>query len=170
MKQLIALAAVLLGASGAAHSQTTQAQARSYLLSAFVTGAAPTILSSDVGLSLGLRERLGLPPNASRDAIYEALFARTEGKSIRVRAAARDEAPLVATRAGAHPLFAVEAGETSFVVAYDVRDLLAFPPTVHVNGLSPLHPYHRLARVVQRRSYIDALAKGKERPRRRRTS
>lgn len=57
-----------------------------------------------------------------------------------------------------------------YSIAYDVRDLLAFPPTVHVNGLSPLHPYHRLARVVQRRSYIDALAKGKERPRRRRTS
>jgi outer membrane protein OmpA-like peptidoglycan-associated protein len=121
MKQLIALAAVLLGASGAAHSQTTEAQARSYLLTAFVTGAAPTILSADVGLSLGLRERLRLPGEASRDAIYKALSARTEGKSLRVRPATADEAPLVAARAAGHPLFAVEAGDTAFVVAYDLR-------------------------------------------------
>lgn len=121
MKQLIALAAIFLGASGAAHSQTTEAQARSYVLSAFVTGAAPTILSTDIGLSLGLRERLRLPADANRDAIYEALFARTEGKPLRVRAAKADEVPMVAARAGANPLFAVEAGDTSFVVTYDLR-------------------------------------------------
>lgn len=121
MKQLVALAAIFLGASGAVHSQTTEAQARSYVLSAFVTGAAPAILSTDVGLSFGLRERLKLPADANRDVIYEALFARTEGKPLRVRAAKADEAPMVAARAGANPLFAVEAGETSFVVAYDLR-------------------------------------------------
>ncbi len=44
-----------------------------------------------------------------------------------------------------------------YSIGYDVRDLLAFPPTVALNDLSPLHPYHRLARVVQRRSYLDDL-------------
>lgn len=48
-----------------------------------------------------------------------------------------------------------------YSLAYDVRDLLEFPPTVDLDDLSPLHPYHRLARVVQRRSYLDVLAKGR---------
>ncbi|MEO7429607.1 MAG: phosphotransferase [Acidimicrobiales bacterium] len=45
-----------------------------------------------------------------------------------------------------------------YSIAYDVRDLLAFPPTVGLRDLSPLHPYHRLARVVQRHSYLDDLS------------
>lgn len=48
-----------------------------------------------------------------------------------------------------------------YSVAYDVRELLDFPPTADLDQLSPLHPYHRLARVVQRRSYLDVLAKGR---------
>ena len=42
-----------------------------------------------------------------------------------------------------------------FAVAYEVRELLAFPPTAAVSQLSPLHAYHRLARVVNRTSYLD---------------
>lgn len=48
-----------------------------------------------------------------------------------------------------------------YSIAYDVRDLLAFPPTCPLTDLSPLHPYHRLARVVQRRSYLDVMARGR---------
>jgi aminoglycoside phosphotransferase len=46
-----------------------------------------------------------------------------------------------------------------YSIAYDVRDLLATPPTTSVKDLSPLHAYHRLARVVQRHSYLDAMDK-----------
>ncbi len=42
-----------------------------------------------------------------------------------------------------------------FAIAYEVRELLAFPPTAPVNTLSPLHAWHRLARVVRRESYLD---------------
>lgn len=42
-----------------------------------------------------------------------------------------------------------------FSIAYEVRELLAFPPTAPVRGLSPLHAYHRLARVVRGESYLD---------------
>lgn len=48
-----------------------------------------------------------------------------------------------------------------YSIAYDVRELLAFPPAASLVDLSPLHPYHRLSRVVRGRSYLDALAKGR---------
>ena len=44
-----------------------------------------------------------------------------------------------------------------YSIAYDVRDLLAFPPTVEASRLPSLHPYHRLARVVQGQSYLDSI-------------
>jgi len=44
-----------------------------------------------------------------------------------------------------------------YSIAYDVRELLAFPPTRGVNRLPELHPYHRLARVVQGTSYLDSI-------------
>ena len=121
MKQLLAVAAALLGVSGAAAQGPSEAQARSYVLSAFVTGAAPTILAADVDLSAGLRERLGLAKDASRERIYDTLFTRTEGKSIRVRSSSAQEAPMAAARAAGSPVFAVEAGDGSFVVVYDLK-------------------------------------------------
>jgi hygromycin-B 7''-O-kinase len=44
-----------------------------------------------------------------------------------------------------------------YSIAYDVRDLLATPPTVGVKDLSPLHAYHRLLRIVERDSYLDKM-------------
>ena len=46
-----------------------------------------------------------------------------------------------------------------YSIAYDVRDLLAFPPTTSLRDLSEHHPYHRLARVVEGRSYLDDFAR-----------
>lgn len=48
-----------------------------------------------------------------------------------------------------------------YSIAYDVRDLLAAPPTVSPRHLPELHAYHRLARVVERKSYIDVLGRGR---------
>jgi aminoglycoside phosphotransferase (APT) family kinase protein len=42
-----------------------------------------------------------------------------------------------------------------FSIAYEVRELLAYPPDRSVSDLSPLHAYHRLARIVNRTSYLD---------------
>ncbi len=44
-----------------------------------------------------------------------------------------------------------------YSMAFDVKELLEFPPAAPPNELSPLHPYHRLTRVVQRRSYLDGI-------------
>lgn len=127
MKHLAAIAAVLLGASGAAAQNPTEAQARSYVHSAFLTGAAPAILSTEIAISPGLRERLALPPEPSAEKVYETLFARTDGKSIRVRSSSGQEAPLAMARAAGRPVFAVEAGDASFAVVYDLqRNHVAF--------------------------------------------
>ena len=48
-----------------------------------------------------------------------------------------------------------------YSIAYDVRDLLTTPPQAAPRHLPELHAYHRLQRVVERQSYIDALGQGR---------
>jgi hygromycin-B 7''-O-kinase len=45
-----------------------------------------------------------------------------------------------------------------FAIAYDVRDLLAFPPEMPPTKLSPEHSVNRLTRLATRRSYLDNFA------------
>ncbi|MEY2434856.1 MAG: hypothetical protein QOC92_4581 [Acidimicrobiaceae bacterium] len=45
-----------------------------------------------------------------------------------------------------------------FAIAFDVRDLLAFPPTAPPTQLPPEHAVNRLTRLVTRRSYLDNFA------------
>lgn len=47
-----------------------------------------------------------------------------------------------------------------YCVAYDVRELLSFPPVAPPAQLSPHHPLHRLERTVRGRSHLDRLAVG----------
>lgn len=47
-----------------------------------------------------------------------------------------------------------------YALAYDVRALLSFPPTVSPSQLPKLHPYHRLSQVMRRQSYLDTLHQG----------
>jgi aminoglycoside phosphotransferase len=48
-----------------------------------------------------------------------------------------------------------------YSIAYDVRDLLASPPQSAPRHLPELHAYHRLQRVIDRKSYIDVLGRGR---------
>jgi aminoglycoside phosphotransferase len=48
-----------------------------------------------------------------------------------------------------------------YSIAYDVRDLLSSPPQGPPRHLPELHAYHRLQRVVEQRSYIDVLGRGR---------
>lgn len=45
-----------------------------------------------------------------------------------------------------------------YSIAYDVRELLLYPPPVPVDRLPAHHAYHRLEAVVRGRSYLDQLA------------
>ena len=123
MKRLFAIAAAAWFAAGEvdAQNRSTESQARSYILSAFVTGAAHGILSADVALSAELGERLALPRQADRDRIYEALFALTGNRRIRVRASTPDEATRFGSRTGGNPVFAVEGAAADLLLVYDLQ-------------------------------------------------
>lgn len=47
-----------------------------------------------------------------------------------------------------------------YSIAFDVRELLAFPPTRPAEQLSPYHPLHRLDRTVRGIGHLDRLAGG----------
>src|SRR5437867_5691593 len=115
-------------AQQAAPAKTTERQALSYVASAFVTGAAPMVLSESVTVSPELRQRLGLAPAADSRAVYQALAALTAGKPVQVRRAEPDEiAKAQAPAAPDKPLFALESGDTTLILQYDLeRDNVAF--------------------------------------------
>src|SRR2546430_440391 len=115
-------------AQQAAPAKTTEQQARSYVASAFVTGAAPMVLSESVTVTPELRQRLGLAPEADSRAVYRALAALTAGKPVQVRPAEPDEvAKAQAPAAPDKPLFALESGDTTLILQYDLeRDNVAF--------------------------------------------
>ena len=116
----LALAA-LISAPPALGQETTELHARSYVLSAFITGAAHAIISDSVTLSPQLRERLALPTNADSRAVYEALIALTENKPLAVRSASADEARALPSKDAKGPLIAIEAGEIKLLLRYDLE-------------------------------------------------
>ena len=112
-----------------APQKTTEPQARSYVASAFITGAAPAIMSEKVIVSPALRQQLNLAPEADGPAVYKAMMNLTGGKRVIVRRAAADE--ISASEAPApvsqQPIFALEAGEATLIVQYDLgHDNIAF--------------------------------------------
>jgi hypothetical protein len=115
------LAAFCVGQAWAQTPKTTEQQARSYILSAFMTGAAPTVLSDEVKVPPALRERLALAPEADGRAVYFALVRLTAGKSLTVRPAKIDELEMTETQVEAgKPVFALDVSDSTFVLAYDL--------------------------------------------------
>jgi hypothetical protein len=108
--------------------KTTEQQARSYVASAFISGAAPLVLSESVVVSPELRQRLGIATEADSRAVYQALTNLTAGKQVQVRRAEPDEvAKAQAPSAPDKPIFALEAGDTTLILQYDLEhDNVAF--------------------------------------------
>jgi hypothetical protein len=86
------------------------------------------VLSESVIVSPELRQRLGLAPEADSRAVYQALAALTAGKPVQVRRAEPDEiAKAQAPAAPDKPLFALESGDMTLILQYDLeRDNIAF--------------------------------------------
>ena len=131
MKRTTALLLALSAAAALAQQptpKTSEQQARTYIASAFMTGAAPLILSDDVVVQPELRQRLALPQDANSRTVYQALVNLTLGKLLQVRPAIRDEvlkSQAIATPG--KPIFALEAGDTTLVLQYDLeRDNISF--------------------------------------------
>jgi hypothetical protein len=103
-------------------AKTTEQQARSYILSAFMTGAAPAVVSDDAKVAPGLRERLALAPEADSRALYIALVGLTAGKSLTVRPAKIDELERTETQVETgKPVFALDVSDSTFVMQYDLE-------------------------------------------------
>ena len=124
----IAAGPVLAQQTGTAQ-KTTEQQARSYVASAFITGAAPVIMSEKVIVSPALRQYLSLAPEADGPATYKAIMNVTGGKPVTVRRAAADE--ISASEAPApvsqQPIFALEAGSATLILQYDLgHDNISF--------------------------------------------
>ena len=114
-------------AAGGALAQrraATEAQAMSYIHSAFVTAADHGSMSpwARLGPELAQRLALGSSPDARR--VYEAVVALTAGTSIEVRKASPEELATYPSRhmidAALHPVFTVDAGEPKLLVQYDL--------------------------------------------------
>jgi len=111
-----------------AKSPTTEQQARSYILSAFMTGAAPAVVSDDVKVAPSLRGRLGLAQEPDGRALYGALVHFTAGKSFNVRAAKEEDMAMADAHPQAgKPLFALDVSDSTFVMQYDLeRDAIVY--------------------------------------------
>ena len=113
-------------AAGSVHAQgaVTERQAAMYIRGGFRTDAAHAILSRDVRLGPELRRRLAVPQGADSRAIYEALVALTDPEALAVRRANAEEVSRYALRTGSElrePLFALEFGDTTLLIQYDLQ-------------------------------------------------
>jgi outer membrane protein OmpA-like peptidoglycan-associated protein len=119
---VLALAAAQAVAQGRG---ATAAQARAYIHGAFLTQAAPGILSDRVKLGIELEQRLKLPADAGPGRIYEALMALTDNQPFEVRRATAEELSGYGARPGLSaelPVYALEAGsDLRLLVQYDLQ-------------------------------------------------
>src|SRR3954465_6369597 len=120
-RTLLILAALAASPAFAQQPKTTEQQARSYILSAFMTGAAPAVLGDDVKVPPTMRERLALTPESDSRAVYFALVRVTAGKSLTVRPAKIDELERTETNVETgKPVFAMDVSDSTFVLKYDL--------------------------------------------------
>jgi outer membrane protein OmpA-like peptidoglycan-associated protein len=129
----LALAFAIAGAlhAGLVQAQrrpATEADAMSYITSAFVSQADPGALSAKVVLGPELEKALGLAPGADRAKVYQAVVPLAEDPALEVRRAAPAEVAAYGKRRGfdpsaRHPLFTVETAKARLLVQYDLQAL-----------------------------------------------
>ena len=125
----IALAGVLhAGLALAQRRPATEAEAMSYITSAFISQADPGAMSPGVALGPELEKALGLQPGTDRVKVYQAVVPLTEDPRLEVRRAAPADVAAYGMRRGLaadapHPLFTVAAGKVKLLVQYDLQAL-----------------------------------------------
>ena len=121
-----AVAAMLFMGSGLACAQgrgATAAQARSYILTAFMTQSAPAILSDRVRVGAELEQKLGLA-GADSGKVYAALVALTDNKSLDVRRATPEELASYGARPGLRadlPVYTLLVDDLKLLLQYDLE-------------------------------------------------
>ena len=135
MRTALVLAAIVLAASTAqtAFAQrrpATEADALSYIHSAFLTQADPGVMGRQVVLGPELQRALGLPPSTEGPKVYNALIGFAGQKSPEVRKATPQEVAEYGARRGfdrtSGALYTVEIGERKFLVQYDLQRINVF--------------------------------------------
>lgn len=122
-----AVAAVLAMSAGSTCAQgrgATAAQARSYILTAFMTQSAPAILSERVRLGAELEQKLALPSGADSGKVYQALVALTDNKSLDVRRATPEELASYGARPGLRtdlPVYTLLVDDVKLLLQYDLE-------------------------------------------------
>ncbi len=112
------------GPAFAQQRAATEAEARYYIQGAFLTQAAPGIISERVTLGHELRRQLALPPGADNVKIYAALVTLTDNKQLVARKATPEEIANYPGRARidpSHPLYTLEAGDIRLLIQYDLQ-------------------------------------------------
>ena len=125
----IALAGVLhAGLSLAQRRPATEAEAMSYITSAFISQADPGAMSSGVALGPELEKALGLQPGTDRVKVYQAVVPLADDPRLEVRRAAPADVAEYGARRGfdpasPHPLFTVQTEKVKLLVQYDLKAL-----------------------------------------------
>jgi outer membrane protein OmpA-like peptidoglycan-associated protein len=122
----VALIASSAQISFAQRRPPTEAEALTYVYSAFLTQADPGVMANLVVLGPELQRELVLPPNADGAQVYEALIERTGKNPVDVRRATLQEVVAYGERRGldgnsGRPLYTVVAGDLRFLVQYDLQ-------------------------------------------------
>jgi outer membrane protein OmpA-like peptidoglycan-associated protein len=125
--------ALALGSAQVALAQrrpATEADALSYIYSAFLTQADPGVMGREVLLGPELQRALGLPPSTEGPKVYNALIGFAGQKSPEVRKATPQEVAEYGARRGfdrtSGALYTVEIGERKFLVQYDLERINVF--------------------------------------------
>jgi outer membrane protein OmpA-like peptidoglycan-associated protein len=129
--RIVCLIALVLGSVQIAFAQRrapTEAEALSYIFSAFLTQADPAVMANPVVLGPELQRELVLPANADGAKVYDALIERAGKNPVDVRRATLQEVAAYGERRGldgksGRPLYTVEAGDLRFLVQYDLQRL-----------------------------------------------
>ena len=128
----IAVAAVALSVwsaqiAFAQRSPATEAEALSYIYSAFLTQADPGVMGPEVVLGPELQGALALPASAQGANVYHALISLLGQSNPDVRKATEQEVLDYGARRGfdgSHgALYTLQAGERKFLVQYDLQNI-----------------------------------------------
>jgi len=120
--------ALLTVSAFAQRRPATEAEAQSYIMSAFLSQADPGSMSPGVALGPELEMEFKLPPGTDRAEVYEAVMSLTGEERLEVRRATPAEIADYGRRrnldtSSPHPLFTVSDGQISLLLQYDLQAL-----------------------------------------------
>ena len=125
---IVVAGALHAGLALAQRRPATEAEAMSYITSAFISQADPGAMSPGVAVGPELEQALGLQPGADRLKVYQAVVPLADDPRLEVRRAAPADVAAYGPRRGfdpasPHPLFTVQSGKAKLLVQYDLQAL-----------------------------------------------